>query len=84
MLQDISKCDHLASSRIQTIPDYLVIRVVCRSDILQSTVIFRLFHMKFQQIKAVIDRKVMPCILQVQRIETGLSLFQSYFHLAGL
>ena len=40
--------------------------------------------MKFQQIEAIIDREIMPCILQIQGIEAGLGFFQSYFHFAGL
>ena len=40
--------------------------------------------MKFQQVKAVVDREIMPCVFQVQCIETGLCFFQGYFHFTGL
>ena len=84
MLQNVCKRNHLASARIQTVTDNLIVRIVCRSNIPQSSIVFRLFHMKFQQIEAIVDREIMPCILQIQGIEAGLGFFQSYFHFAGL
>ena len=67
MLQNIGKRDHFASARIQSIADHLIIRIISRSNVTQRTIFFRLFHMKFQQIESVINRKVFSCIFKIER-----------------
>ena len=84
MLQNVGKSNHLASSGIKSVPYNLVVRVVSGSDVLQCSVVFRLFHMKFQQVETVVNREVVPDILHIQRVKASLRLFQGDFYFAGL
>ena len=84
MLQDVGESDYLASTGIQTIADNLVVRIVGRGYIVQCSILFRLFHVQFQQVEAIVHREIVSGIAQIEGIETGLRLFQGYLHFTGL
>ena len=72
MLKNVGESNHLSSSRIDTITDNHIVWVVSRGYIIERTVGFGLFYRKFKQIKPIVEREVLPHILQVERIEAGL------------
>ena len=84
MLKNIGKSDYLTATRINTIADDHIIRIVSGSDKLQSSILFRFLHWKFQQIESIVQREVLTMILQVKRIERSLCFAKGYFHFAGL
>ena len=84
MLKYVGESNHLSSSRIDTVADNHIVWVVSRSDIVERAIGFGFFYRKFKQIKSIVEREVLPHILQVERIEAGLSFAQCHLHLAGL
>ena len=84
MLKDVGKRDELPPSRIQAVAYHHVVWVISGGDEVERAVGFRILHVQLQKVESVVERKVLPHILQVEGIEAGLRLAQSNFHLAGL
>ena len=84
MLKDIGEGNDLTASRINTVPNHHIIRIVCRGNVLQSSILISLLHWKLQQIESIVQRKVFTLILQVKRIELCLGFTQGNFHFTGL
>ena len=84
MLKDVGKGYQLAAAGINTIAYHHVVRIVGRSNKVQSSVGFGVFHMEFQQVKSIVEREVLSQVLQVEGIEAGLCFTQGNFHFAGL
>ena len=84
MLEHTAETDYLAASLIDTITDYLVVRVEGRGNVTQRTVLVGLLHAQFHYVEAIVHLEVIAHMTEVEGIETGLCVAQSYLHLAHL
>ena len=76
--------DDLATVAINAVAQNFVGNVVGRGNSRQRTVVFGLFHLEFQNIKALIDLEITTRVHHVKRIEMGLCLLQGEFQFTRL
>ena len=55
-VQDIGKGNDLPASRIDTIADDHIVRIVGRSDVLQSAILLGFLHRQLQEVEAIVQK----------------------------
>ena len=84
VLENVGESDQLPSARIKSVAYHHVIRIISGSDEIERSVSLRILHMQLEQVESVVEREILPHILQVKRIEPCLRFTQGYLHLACL
>ena len=80
VLKDIHERENLPPTRIIAIPDDLVVRIIRRDNIFKRTLLFRVLQAEADEVKGVVYGEILRRVLQVQRVKTGLRLFQGKIH----
>ena len=74
LLQHTTECDDLASSVVDAVADDLVVGVVGRGDAVERAVGVGLFYLQVENIKTIVDLKLLADIGTVEGIEARLRL----------
>ena len=84
VLQDAAERNHLPAFIICPLAQHVVIRIESRGYVCQGTVLVGIRHVKLENIKSVVNLKVVAYILHVKSIKLCLRLTKRKLHLTCL
>ena len=84
MLEYSTEGDNLTSAFVDAIADYLVIRIIGRSYIVERAVLVGFLHAQVKYVETIVHLEVFAHVFHVESIESCLCLAQCSFHLACL